>query len=115
VKYAVDLADQARADLFGIATWIAADFPENAARWLVDIEGAVRGLDRIPDRCPLAIEALEIDGCALRQLVHGNYRILFVVSGARVHVLHIRHAARRPAELARLDPGSAGAPLAERT
>ena len=113
MKYAVEIADQAKADLIGSATWIAADSPESAARWLVEIEGAVCGLDRIPDRCPLAIEALEIEGVMLRQLVHGNYRILFFVVEARVYVLHVRHAARRPAERAEFEAESGPVPPAE--
>ena len=32
----------------------------------------------------------------VRQLVRGSYRVLFRVHRARVEVLHVRHAARRP-------------------
>jgi len=108
VKYRVEFADQARADLHAIAMWIAADSLENAARWLSEIEEAVHALDRMPERCPLAIESTALEGFELRQLVHGNYRILFVVIESCVHVLHVRHAARRPAERARLEVTSGG-------
>ena len=36
-------------------------------------------------------------GPEIRQLVLGNYRVLFVVRMSTVFVLHVRHANRRPA------------------
>jgi hypothetical protein len=48
-------------------------------------------------RCPLAAEAEEL-GIVVRELrfgLHnGRYRILFIVFGSDVHVLHVRHVAR---------------------
>jgi plasmid stabilization system protein ParE len=98
VKYRIEITDRARADLLSIAAWIAAESSGNALRWLNEIERAIGGLDRLPERCPLALESVEFAGCELRQLVHGNYRILFIAHEKRVHVLHVRHAARQPAD-----------------
>jgi plasmid stabilization system protein ParE len=95
VKYRVEITDQARADPLSIAAWIAAESSENALRWSNEIERAIGGLDRLPERCPSALESAEFAGCELRQLVHGNYRVLFIALEKRVHVLH---AARQPAD-----------------
>lgn len=49
----------------------------------------------MPERCALAREDTAFHGIELRQLVFKSHRVLFVVRGGDMHVLHIRHAARR--------------------
>jgi len=58
----------------------------------------------MPRRCRVAPED-EVLRCDLRQLLYGNYRILFTVSDATrtVFVLHVRHAARQSADSAELE------------
>lgn len=49
----------------------------------------IRSLSAMPDRCPVALEdrAFHI---GIRHLVIGNYRVLFVVDGNNVVVLHVQ-------------------------
>ena len=77
-----------------------ASFAKNAIRWQQQIEKAVISLEHLPTRCPIASET-ESFGFEIRQLLHGNYRILFTIKENSVHVLHVRHAAR-----SNLEPGS---------
>ena len=59
--------------------------------------GAVAGLAVMPKRWGLARESRHFDE-EIRQALYGKrggiYRILFVVRGDVVHVIHIRHAGR---------------------
>jgi plasmid stabilization system protein ParE len=55
-------------------------------------------LANFPERCGLAPESEHFDE-EIRQLPYGKrpnvYRILFVIRGDTVHVLHVRHGSRR--------------------
>jgi len=59
--------------------------------------------DRKPGRVayPLARESREFDE-PIRQMLYGKaphiYRVLFILRGNRVYVLHVRHGARRTME-----------------
>lgn len=70
--------------------------PEVADDWLEEIRDAVESLTSLPDRCPIAPES-DAFPVTIRQLLTGSLRILFTVSHETksVHVLHIRHQARR--------------------
>ena len=87
------------------ARYIAVDAqaPLNAVRWLEGIWDAARSLERFPRRAPLAEEDAYVE-YEVRQLVVGNYLLLFTVDDAArtVSVLSLRHA-RRLAE-----PGTMG-------
>lgn len=86
---------RAEGDLLDIADWIAAHLAGHAEAWLDEMQIAIRSLGHMPLRCPVAEESKEC-GVEVRQLVRGSYRVLFPVHRARVEVLHVRHAARRP-------------------
>jgi plasmid stabilization system protein ParE len=89
----VETAALAEADLETIYRHIREDSPARAAEWRQGLLQAAQALEQFPQRCPLAPEsgaALEI-----RQLLYGRYRVLFAISHDTVHILHIRHAARR--------------------
>ena len=79
--------------------WISERSPEAASRWLAGLEEAVLSLRDMPERCGLAPEHKQLK-FELRQYIYGKrsgrYRILFVVRGNHVHVLEVRHGARRP-------------------
>ena len=49
----------------------------------------------MPYRCALVAEP-ELSNLGVRQLSHGNYRVLFSIDEARgvVHIHHVRHGAR---------------------
>lgn len=102
MKHQVEFADQAKSDLFDIYTWIAADSPVNAARWVSTLEVAIIGLDVSPERCPVAPEDAEVEEAEIRHLIVGKYRAIFLVSERTVFVLHIRHGSRRTATRAEI-------------
>lgn len=94
MRYRVLFQPSAADELDEVSRWIARDSPGRAARWLDGAHRAVRGLTRFPRRCPLAPEN-DTFTQEVRQLLYGQYRILFTVIGDQVHVLHVRHGARR--------------------
>jgi len=51
----------------------------------------------MPQRCACARENDKYDE-ELRQLVFRSHRIIFTIKGKTVHVMHIRHAARKELE-----------------
>ncbi len=69
-----------------------------ANQWYYDIQDAIASLQQFPYRCSVAPEAAII-GREIRQLWVGKgrtYRILFVVEGDTVAILHIRHRRQTP-------------------
>ncbi len=95
MKYRVLIEPRAKADLKAAYLYIAEDSPAQSDDWFADLLKAIATLERMPRRCPLAIENAAFDE-EIRQLIHGNYRVLFTISGSEVTVTHVRHAARRP-------------------
>ncbi len=91
--YQVLIHEEAEADLAEAYGHIAKDSSETAAQWRTGLLQKAKSLRRFPLRCHLAPEA-EILGREVRHLIHGNYRVLFVIEGNTVTVLHIRHGAR---------------------
>ena len=94
MNYGVITEPQAESDVAEAYRWIAKESPVNAARWTQSIQNAMNSLEHFPQRCPLAPET-EAFAREIRQLVYGNYRILFTIQATTVYVLHVRHGARR--------------------
>ena len=94
MKYRVITERPAEADLAEIFHWIARDSPVNAARWQNALERLIDSLGAFPERCAFAPES-EAFNYQIRQLLHGNYRILFTIREQAVYVLHVRHGARQ--------------------
>jgi plasmid stabilization system protein ParE len=67
---------------------------ETAVRWYNELETAIATLDQMPRRCSLASENDFFEE-EIRQLLVAPYRVLFTILGNRVHLLHVRHTARR--------------------
>jgi plasmid stabilization system protein ParE len=69
---------------------------------LESLERAILSLGEHPERCPIAAESFDPKR-PVRALLHGRsphrYRVFHTVDRANriLHVVHIRHAARRPA------------------
>jgi plasmid stabilization system protein ParE len=89
---------RAERDVEGILQWFCDQSATAAAkRWFDQLMARIDTLELNPGRCPVAAEAEEL-GVELRELLfgkrHGIYRILFVIAGRTVNILHIRHAAR---------------------
>jgi len=95
--YVVHVARRAVRDLQAIYDWIASDSISGAGAWLSRIQQEIKKLAYLPGRCRLAREAASV-GDEVRQLIVGRYRVLFVIRGLEVHVLHIRHSARDVAD-----------------
>jgi toxin ParE1/3/4 len=99
MTYDVIFQPDAENDLREIYHFIARDSPNAAGQWIERLEEAARSLSIFPRRGPLAPENGSFDD-EIRNIFIGDYRVLFTVveRDRRVHVLHIRHAARRPLE-----------------
>ena len=94
MEFDVYVGDRAWKEVLGIAAWIARGSPANAMRWMEQVWRAIESLRRFPRRCPTAAET-RILRAEIRQLLVGDYRVLFTLRRRSVIVLHVRHAARR--------------------
>jgi plasmid stabilization system protein ParE len=96
MAYRVKLTLRARHDLSGIYQWLGANSLSPASTWYRGLREAINSLSDNPNRCPVTIE-----DPSLRHLLYGKkphiYRAIFRVieSQKQVHVLHIRHGARK--------------------
>ncbi len=104
MAFRVEVSPQAFEDLDSIAEHIAEDgSPEGTARWLDGMIGAIRTLEQMPGRCPLAPESEDLP-TEVRLLLHGKrnrrYKVFFAIHSQTktVRVFHIRHWARKPAD-----------------
>lgn len=73
------------------AAHIAADRPGAAAKWVDELFDAVSQLSRFPRRGRLVPEIHRPD---IRELLFGNYRVVYRVEARRVSVLTVRHVRR---------------------
>lgn len=98
MKYEVLVQPPALEDIEGAYRWLAERTPAKAAEWYNGLVETILSLERHPERCSIAPESGEFEE-DIRQLFHGKgrsrYRILFIIRGKKVHVLHVRHGARR--------------------
>jgi plasmid stabilization system protein ParE len=96
MAYLVKITPRAERDLAILFEDIHAADSEAALKWYKGLKEAVLTLERLPNRCPVTRENPQ-----LRHLLYGNkphvYRVIYRVleNEKRVHVLHIRHGARR--------------------
>ncbi len=92
-KYEVNLTHHAQNDLEHIFYYIAADSPNNAANFILDLEKHVSSLDTFPERHPLIPEN-EFFGTDYRHLIHQKYRIIYRITESSVFILRIIHGAK---------------------
>ena len=97
MKYRLRFAPAARRELRDAFHWIARRSPGRAGAWQTGAIAAAQSLTELPRRCPIAPESKAF-GIEIRQLMYGDYRILFTIDGDIVRVLRFRHRARRPAQ-----------------
>ena len=95
-KYKVTFRAEARGEAVDAARYISkhAD-SETALRWYEGLEAAIKSLEDMPLRCPLAREHGAIPGIEWRQLVYASHRLIFMVEADTLHVLHVRHTAQK--------------------
>jgi plasmid stabilization system protein ParE len=81
-----------------IASYIAADRPDAASKWVDEVLAAVSTLRTHPRR---GRKVPEVNRLEIRELLHGSHRIIYRQDPRRVVVLTIRHGRRQwdPAEL----------------
>jgi plasmid stabilization system protein ParE len=102
MRYPVDLAANAAAELEQLYLWVVAQAPHRGPAWFNGLEKAILSLDRHPDRCPIAPEGLD-SAHPIRVLHYGRrphiYSVFFTVDHAdeAVRIVHVRHGARKPA------------------
>lgn len=95
MRYRVIFRPEAHLEALSAAEYIAREAsPEMAARWYDALEQAIASLETMPARCEHARERLGVPGIDLRQLVFYSHRLIFVIRGEEVHVLHVRHTAQ---------------------
>ena len=101
MKYKLIIQPPALEDLDEAYDWIRQRAPEAAARWFNGFVDALETLRSFPERCGVAPEDAYFEQ-EIRQLLYGRrggvYRALFTIVGDEVHVLHVRHGARKPLE-----------------
>jgi plasmid stabilization system protein ParE len=103
MKYRVEIAASAKADIRETARWLSEQAsPAAATRWLPGLHDAMNSLEKQPGRCPLAAESHKFPA-EVRELLYGRskrskHRILFTIADKVVHVLYVRHTARDEVE-----------------
>ncbi len=82
---------QSREDLRAVRAHIARDAPATAAAYVRKLRGAVGRLEQFP----LSGEVVpEIGREELREVLQGNYRIIYRVSDRRIDILAVFHSSR---------------------
>ena len=99
MSYQVLIQPPAFAEIETAYRWMCDYLSADAANhWYYDLQDAIASLQQFPYRCSVAPEAAII-GQEIRQLWVGKrrtYRILFVVEGDTIAILHIRHRRQPP-------------------
>ncbi len=93
IRFVVSFAKKAEQDLEEIWSFIAADNPDNATKFILNLEKQVESLGRFPERCPLIPENALLRG-KYRHLIFGDYRTLFRVARKTVYIVRIINSAR---------------------
>jgi plasmid stabilization system protein ParE len=92
-KFSVQITRKAESDISKIYQYIAQDNPTEASKWFDALEKQIASLDSLPLRCPIIPEASFL-GTEYRQLLHGNYRTIFMVEKINVIIMRVIHGAR---------------------
>lgn len=87
VRWTVQAAD----DLEGITDYIAADSPTYASLFAMDVLAAVERLAAFPSSGRIVPE---LNDPAIREILFGNYRIVYRTKGDLVELLTVYHGAR---------------------
>jgi plasmid stabilization system protein ParE len=100
MTFRVILQPRAEREIREAAFWISeqSKSPTPALRWARSIRAKIDSLKESPHRCPVDPDSAAY-GEEVRVLLFGRrpgvYRILFAIRGDVVHVLTVRHSARR--------------------
>ncbi len=103
MKYRVELAATAKADIRESARWLIDQASQAVAdKWLAGLDKAMATLETRPQRCPVAAEGDKFPE-EIRELLYGRrksgkHRIHFKIDGDTVFILYVRHTARNELE-----------------
>jgi plasmid stabilization system protein ParE len=101
MKFRIELAATAKADIRGQAQWLSEKVsPAAATKWLDGLHKAIDTLQTRPMRCPVAAESDKFSE-EIHEMLYGKrgkrkhkHRIIFTVREETVYVLYVRHTAR---------------------
>jgi len=99
MRYRVEIAASAKADIQESARWLAEQAsPAAATHWVAGLHKAMSTLEKQPGRCPVIAESHKFP-VELRELLHGRsktgkHRIIFTIEADMVRVVYVRHTAR---------------------
>ncbi len=74
--------------LEGIYSYIEKDSPNNAAKWVEKLLKKIEGVKDFP-KAGRAVP--ELDSVSVREIVFGNYRIIYKVKDGTAFIMTIRH------------------------
>jgi len=98
VRYAVVIQPPAAEEIDAAFLYIAEhSSPDTAVNWFNNLETRLETLATMPRRCSFAPED-EYFAEEIRNLLVEPYRVLFTIRKGTVHILHVRHMARRTLE-----------------
>ena len=89
--YKINIRPSAELDIRNRCEQIYSESPENAKQWYKNLISAIRTLEHIALRCPIAEEDAEFN-LGLRHLVIGRYRVIYLTTDTSVEALHVRHS-----------------------
>ncbi|HXL80035.1 MAG TPA: type II toxin-antitoxin system RelE/ParE family toxin [Pyrinomonadaceae bacterium] len=92
-RFSVSFSRKAEQDLEEIWSFIAADSPDNATRFILQLEAQLERLGRLPERCPLIPENELLRG-KYRHLIYGDYRTVFRIASKTVFIVRIINSTR---------------------
>lgn len=75
-----------------IVDHISSDRPGAAAEWAEGLFDLVGRLESFPDR---GRTVPELGQASIRELIYGDYRVVYKIEGAKVGILTVRHGKRR--------------------
>ncbi len=90
MQYKIDIAPEAGKEIEDFYLNIARDSPSNASDWYFSIYDKIQTLKDFPKRCSLADESRFYE-YEIRNLIFGNYRILYRIESQTVQILHVKH------------------------
>lgn len=92
-------ASVAESDLAALLEWVARENPDTAAKLLDALQKKCAGLEQFPLRGRIVPELAAVAVTRYRELIHGNFRILYTVDGRKVGVVGVLDARRDLATL----------------
>jgi toxin ParE1/3/4 len=90
------LTRRARRDIEEITAFIARDDPARALSFADELLAACRSAAEFPGKGRIVPELRALGVMDVREIIHGNYRLVYHASGESVVFIHIFHAARMP-------------------